>query len=86
LVLSKYAEVLLLSIKAAITTIRPALIVECLLHDSDPELGPEALARFFDPVWREHPAGTQGAVLLGALAHTARAHGGRELAISLLGE
>jgi hypothetical protein len=67
----------LLSVKAEITTIRPALIVECQLHDSDPEPGPEALARFFDPVWREHPAGTQGAVLLGALAHTARAHGGR---------
>ena len=67
----------LLSVKAEITTIRPALIVECLLHDSDPEPGPEALARFFDPAWREHPAGTQGAVLLGALAHTARAHGGR---------
>jgi hypothetical protein len=67
----------LLSVKAEITTIRPALIVECLLHDSDPEPGPEALARFFDPDWREHPAGSQGAVLLGALAHTARAHGGR---------
>ena len=38
----------LLSVKAQITTIRPALIVECLLHESDPELGPEALARFFD--------------------------------------
>jgi hypothetical protein len=67
----------LLSVKAEITTIRPALIVECLLHDSDPEPGPEALTRFFDPAWREHPAGTHGAVLLGALAHTARAHGGR---------
>lgn len=66
-----------LSVKAQITTIRPALIVECLLQDCDPELGVEAIARFFDAAWREHPAGTQSAVLLGALAHTARAHGGR---------
>jgi uncharacterized protein (DUF58 family) len=66
-----------LSVKAQITAIRPALIVECLLHDSDPEPGPEALARFFDAGWREHPAGTHGALLFGALAHAARAHGGR---------
>ena len=67
----------ILSVKAQITSIRPALIVECLLHASEPELGPEALARFFDADWREHPGGTQAATLFGALAHTARAHGGR---------
>ena len=67
----------LLSVKAEITTIRPALIVECLLHDSDPEPGPEALARFFDPGVAGASSRYQGAVLLGALAHTARAHGGR---------
>jgi hypothetical protein len=66
-----------LSVNAQITNIRPALIVECRLHDCDPEPGPEALARFFDAGWREHPAGTHGALLLAALAHTARAHGGR---------
>jgi hypothetical protein len=66
-----------LSVNAQITSIRPALIVECRLHDCDPVPGLEALARFFDAGWREHPAGAQGAMLLGALAHTARAHGGR---------
>jgi ParB/Sulfiredoxin domain len=66
-----------LSVDAQITSIRPALIVVCRLHDCDPEPGPGALARFFDAGWREHPAGAHGALLLGALAHTARAHGGR---------
>ena len=66
-----------LTVAAQITSIRPALIVECTLHDSDPELGPEAFGRFFDAGWREHPGGANGALLLGALAHTARAHGGR---------
>ncbi len=62
-----------LSVKAQITSIRPALIVECLLHASEPELSPEALARFFDADWREHPGGTQAATLLGsACAHRAR--------------
>jgi hypothetical protein len=67
----------LLSVGAQITSIRPALIVEGRLHESDPELGPEALQRFFEAGWREHPCGTHGAPLLAALALTARAHGGR---------
>ncbi len=67
----------LLSVSAQITSIRPALIVECRLHESDPELGPEALQRFFEAGWREHPCGRHGAPLLAALAQTARAHGGR---------
>jgi hypothetical protein len=66
-----------LAVKAQITSIRPALIVECLLHESDPELSAEALARFFDVGWREHPCGFNGAQMLAALAHTARSHGGR---------
>jgi ParB-like chromosome segregation protein Spo0J len=66
-----------LSLTAHITTIRPALIVECRLHESEPELGPEAFARFFEAQWREHPAGAHGGVMLAALAHTARSHGGR---------
>lgn len=66
-----------LAVKAQITSIRPALIVECLLHESAPELSPEALARFFDVGWREHPCGLNGAQMLAALAQTARSHGGR---------
>jgi hypothetical protein len=67
----------LLGVSAQITTIRPALIVACLLQESDPELSPEALGRFFEAGWREHPCGTPRAPILGAFAHTARAHGGR---------
>ena len=59
------------------TSVRPALVVECLLHESDPKLSPEALARFFEAAWREHPCGTSGGPILAALAQTARAHGGR---------
>ena len=66
-----------LSVSAQMTSIRPALIVECLLRESDPELGAEAFARFFDAGWREHPSGPNGASMLAALALTARAHGGR---------
>ena len=66
-----------LSVRAQITTIRPALIVECLLRDCDPELSVEAVARFFEAGWREHPCGPDGGSILAALAHTARAHGGR---------
>ena len=66
-----------LSLRAQITAIRPALVVECLLRDSDPELSAEALARFFEAGWREHPCGPEGGSILAALAHTARAHGGR---------
>ena len=59
------------------TSIRPALIVECLVRESDPELGSEALHRFFDAGWREHPCGANGGVLLAAFGQVARAHGGR---------
>ncbi len=66
-----------LSVTAHITTIRPALIVECVVHEIDPELSREAVNRFFDADWREHTAGPYGGVLLAAFAQTARAHGGR---------
>jgi hypothetical protein len=66
-----------LNLNPQITSIRPALIVECLLHDSDPELSPETLARFFEAGWLEHPCGINGGPILAALAQTARAHGGR---------
>jgi hypothetical protein len=66
-----------LNVRAQITTIRPALVVECLLRQCDPELSVEALARFFEAGWREHPCGPNGGSILAALAHTARAHGGR---------
>ena len=66
-----------LSVRAQITTIRPALVVECLLRECDPELSVEALARFFEAGWGEHPCGPNGGSILAALVHTARAHGGR---------
>jgi hypothetical protein len=66
-----------LDVSAQITAIRPALIVECRLHDSDPDLSPEALIRFFDGGWREHPCGVNCGQMLAALAQTARLHGGR---------
>ena len=66
-----------LGVSAQITSIRPALIVACLLQEAEPEISPEASQRFFEAGWREHPCGTHGAPLLGALALTARAHGGR---------
>jgi hypothetical protein len=66
-----------LGVRARITSIRPALIVECLLHESDPELSPEAFGRFFEAGWREHPCGVDGGAILAMLALNARAHGGR---------
>jgi hypothetical protein len=33
--------------------------------------------RFFDPEWRDHPCGREGAQMLAAMAKTARLHGGR---------
>jgi hypothetical protein len=66
-----------LHVSAQMTSIRPALIVECLIRDADPELGSEAFQRFFDAGWREHPCGASGATLLAAFAQVARAHGGR---------
>ena len=60
---------------AQITTIRPALIVECLVH----EMTPSSVAKheqFFDADWREHPAGLDGDTARGVRA-VARTHGGR---------
>ena len=65
------------SVKAQMTSIRPALIVECVLRDSEPDLGPEAFSRFFDARWREHPCGPNAGAALAAFASVARAHGGR---------
>jgi hypothetical protein len=53
--------------------------------ESGPELGSvagkalsdAAKLRFFEAGWREHPCGSDGAAMLAALAHAARAHGGR---------
>jgi hypothetical protein len=67
----------LLSVAAQMTSIRPALIVQCALRESDPELGPEAFSRFFDATWREHPCGPNAAAMCAAFATVARAHGGR---------
>jgi hypothetical protein len=66
-----------LTVAAQMTSIRPALIVQCALRETDPELGPEAFARFFDASWREHPCGPSGATICAAFATSARAHGGR---------
>jgi ParB-like nuclease domain len=77
-----------LSIRAQVTTIRPALIVECRLADARygnddsaqarPPIWTDAqVARLFDPEWQEHPCGAAGAQMLGALAKVTRAHGGR---------
>jgi ParB/Sulfiredoxin domain len=67
----------LLNVAAQMTSIRPALIVECVLRESEPELSSEAFARFFDAAWREHPCGLNGGSVLAAFATVARMHGGR---------
>jgi hypothetical protein len=69
-----------LQVRTQVTTVRPALIIDCALRFGDSEvvvIPEEARARFFDPEWREHPCGDGGAQVLGALARIARAHGGR---------
>jgi signal transduction histidine kinase len=66
-----------LEIQAQMTSVRPALIVQCVLRDADVELSGEAVKRFFEADWREHPSGISGARVLAAAAKTARAHGGR---------
>jgi len=66
-----------LDIRAELTTVRPALIIDCSLRDFDARLTDEAVARFFDVDWVEHPCGPAGARVLAALARTAKAHGGR---------
>jgi ParB-like chromosome segregation protein Spo0J len=57
------------------TTVRPALIIE-LSNDAAVVEG-DALRRFFDAEWSEHPCGAAGAVMLAGAAHAARLHGGR---------
>jgi len=66
-----------LAVHAQITTVRPALIVQCMLKECDQELGREALLRFFDAGWADHPSGAAGAQMLAAAAKVARLHGGR---------
>jgi ParB/RepB/Spo0J family partition protein len=67
-----------LEVRAQITSIRPALIVDCRLRGSDCKpLGDETLARFLDPEWTEHPCGPFGGSVLAAAARTARLHHGR---------
>ena len=69
-----------LEVHVNMTSVRPALIVECrLVHDGREQLiaQDEALVRFFDADWEGHPCGTAGAHALGALFRVARAHGGR---------
>ena len=66
------------SVVAAVTKVRPALILTCgVASPSVRPLEDAAVVRFFDPGWTAHPCGSTGAVALGALAKTARAHGGR---------
>lgn len=57
------------------TTVRPALIVQ--ISEDVMDLDVEAIRRFFDGEWREHPAGASGALLLASAARVARLHGGR---------
>lgn len=65
-----------LNLRAQVTTVRPALIVESELKGEGP-VGEDAVQRLFDPDWEGHPCGADGAVLLAAVAKIARAHGGR---------
>jgi hypothetical protein len=66
-----------LDVRALVTTVRPALIIECQLRDAGVTIDDVAAERFFDASWSDHPAGADGAVMLGALSRIARAHGGR---------
>lgn len=66
-----------LDVRVQVTTVRPALIVDCQLRDVSVTIGEEAVGRFFDATWTNHPAGAEGAVMLAAVARVARAHGGR---------
>lgn len=54
---------------------RPALMIEIVA--SGVSLSEDTLAAFFEPASACHPAGAEGALLLGAAARIARAHGGR---------
>jgi hypothetical protein len=70
-----------LELCAQVTTIRPALLVQCQMRGSDGrgslKIADQTLPRFFDADWKEHPCGAEGAVMLAAVAKVARAHGGR---------
>jgi ParB-like chromosome segregation protein Spo0J len=69
-----------LEVRTELTSVRPALIVECrLVRDGRdlPIASDEAIARFFDAEWESHPCGAAGASCLAALQRIARAHGGR---------
>ena len=69
-----------LEVHVQMTSVRPALIVECrLVHEGrDLPIAPDERAvRFFDPEWPEHPCGAAGALSMAALMRVARAHGGR---------
>ena len=57
------------------TAVRPALIVDVSVSDGD--LNAQAVQRFFDGEWREHPAGASAALVLAGSARVARLHGGR---------
>lgn len=73
-------ETTALELKTEMTIVRPALIVECRLRHEGREqviAQDEALVRFFDADWAEHPCGPSGARSLAALVRIARAHGGR---------
>ena len=73
-------ETTALEVKTEMTIVRPALIVECRLRHEGREqviARDEALVRFFDADWAEHPCGPSGARSLAALVRIARAHGGR---------
>jgi hypothetical protein len=67
----------ILAIHAQVTHLRPAFIVQCMLKESQADLTPELLKRFFDVGWQDHPCGTSGAKMLAAAAKVARLHGGR---------
>jgi signal transduction histidine kinase len=64
-----------LQIACSGTAVRPALIVAVTQHDC--EVAPDALDRFFDHEFAQHPNGAQGALVLAGVAHVARMHGGR---------
>jgi hypothetical protein len=73
-------ETTALEVRTTMTIVRPALIVECRLRQDGREqaiVPDEALGRFFDAAWVEHPCGETGAQSLAALFRVARAHGGR---------
>ncbi len=67
-----------LEVRSQVTTVRPALIVDCRLCTADDRvLSDEAVARFFESSWQDHPCGPSAAAILAAVARVARAHSGR---------